>query len=41
MENEPVCANCGLSVWLHAEMDFDGLIGAKEACDNFEVKKDG
>ena len=33
--NDPICKNCGDSIWLHPEMDFNGLVG--NGCDRFEA----
>jgi hypothetical protein len=36
MENEQICKNCGESIWLHPELDFDGLVG--NGCSDFELE---
>lgn len=31
---DPICKNCGESIWLHPELDYDGLVGNR--CKKFE-----
>lgn len=33
--SDPICKNCGESIWLHPELDYDGLIG--NGCTKYEV----
>ena len=35
MSDDPICANCGKSIFLHAELNYDGLEASGGACDEF------
>jgi hypothetical protein len=35
MNDELICANCGKSIFLHAELNYDGLEAIDGACDEF------
>jgi len=34
-DNDALCINCGDTIWLHPELDYDG--GNGNGCDKFEV----
>lgn len=40
MSDDPICANCGKSIFLHAELNYDGLEASGGACDEFVKEKD-
>jgi hypothetical protein len=40
VSNDPICANCGKSIFLHAELNYDGLEAIGGACDEFVKEKD-
>jgi len=35
LSNDLTCANCGKSIFLHAELNYDGLEAIGGACDEF------